>query len=114
MQGQTSNFTRPVAKTLRKTMTDAEQALWRRLRGNQLGVKFRRQHPFENYVLDFVCIERRIVVEVDGSQHSEDKPYDDRRSDFLRSAGFQVLRFWNNEVLNQMDAVLQSIWTALD
>jgi very-short-patch-repair endonuclease len=60
MQGQTNKFTKPAAKQLRKTLTDAEKQLWHRLRGEQLGAKFRRQHPFENYVLDFVCLDRRL------------------------------------------------------
>ncbi len=66
MQAQTNDFTKTAAKALRKSPTDAERKLWHRLRGEQLGVKFRRQHPFETYILDFVCMERRLVIEVDG------------------------------------------------
>ncbi|MBP0598574.1 endonuclease domain-containing protein [Herbaspirillum sp. LeCh32-8] len=113
MQGQTKTFTKQAAKELRKTMTEAEQRLWHRLRGQQLDVKFRRQHPFESYVLDFVCIERRLVIEVDGSQHA-DSQRDEQRTEKLNQAGFMVLRFWNNEVLNETDAVVQAIWNALN
>ncbi|HEX7635406.1 MAG TPA: DUF559 domain-containing protein, partial [Noviherbaspirillum sp.] len=113
MQGQTSNFAIPTAKLLRKSLTDAEKKLWQRLRGNQLKVKFRRQHPFEKYILDFVCIDRGLVVEVDGSQHAHNQAHDHERTEKLRDAGFNVLRFWNNEVLNETDAVVQAIWNAL-
>lgn len=95
-------------------MTDAERRLWQRLRSGQLGVKFRRQHPFENYVRDFVCLDRRLVIEVDGSQHADDKQYDDQRTERLTAAGFRDLRFWNNEVLNETEAVVQTIWNVLN
>ncbi|MCI1016369.1 endonuclease domain-containing protein [Herbaspirillum sp. C7C2] len=113
MQGQTNEFTKLAAKQLRKTMTEAEQRLWHRLRGQQLDVKFRRQHPFENYVLDFVCLERRLVIEVDGAQHVGNQD-DENRTAKLNQAGFTVLRFWNNEVLNETDVVVQAIWNALN
>ena len=114
MHGQTNDFTKPAARSLRKSLTDAERKLWHRLRGEQLGVKFRRQHPFETYILDLVCVERRLVIEVDGSQHADDQDYDQKRTERLRMAGFTVLRFWNNEVLNETDAVVQSIWSVLN
>jgi len=114
MQGQTNAFTKPAARDLRKAMTDAERKLWQRLRSDQLGVKFRRQHPFGRYVLDFVCLERCLVIEVDGSQHAEDQAYDEKRTEQLRVSGFTVLRFWNNEVLNETDAVVQAIWDVLN
>ncbi|MGN6703960.1 MAG: endonuclease domain-containing protein [Burkholderiaceae bacterium] len=114
MHGQANDFTKPAARQLRKSMTDAERALWQRLRSEQLGVKFRRQHPFGNYILDFACLERRLVIEVDGSQHADDSEYDEARTRKLNAAGFRVLRFWNNEVLQQTDAVVQSIWDALN
>ena len=94
-------------------MTEAEIRLWQRLRGRQVaGCKFRRQHPFMNYVLDFVCLERRLVVEVDGGQHSESER-DQLRDGRLQEAGFQVLRFWNNQVLQDIDSVVEVIWAAL-
>ncbi|HWW99877.1 endonuclease domain-containing protein [Collimonas sp.] len=113
MQGQTKVFTKLAAKQLRKTMTDAERKLWHRLRGQQLGVKFRRQHPFGDYVLDFICVERCLVIEVDGSQHIENQE-DEERTRRLQIAGLTVLRFWNNEVLNETEMVVQAIWHALN
>lgn len=101
------------AKLLRKSMTDAEKKLWQRLRGEQCSVKFRRQHPFDNFILDFVCLERKLVIEVDGGQHAENSKYDEYRTSKLDQAGFTVLRFWNNQVLEQTDAVLESIWNCL-
>jgi very-short-patch-repair endonuclease len=100
-------------RKLRNNMTDADARLWQRLRGRQIaGCKFRRQHPFLDYVLDFVCLERRLVVEVDGGQHLESER-DCLRDGRLREAGFAVLRFWNNQVLLEMDAVVEVIWAAL-
>lgn len=95
-------------------MTDAEKKLWHRLRGEQLGAKFRRQHPFENYILDFVRLDRHIVVEVDGSQHAEQLAYDTERTARLKAAGFTVLRFWNNDVLANTDEVVRVIWEVLN
>jgi len=114
MQGQANNFTKQAANQLRKAMTDAEHRLWHRLRGNQLGVKFRRQHPFENYILDFVCMDHQLIVEVDGSQHADDVAHDVARTERLKAGGFKVLRFWNNEVLNETDVVVQAICDALN
>jgi len=92
-------------------MSDAEQALWRLLRGRQIsGLKFRRQHPFGDYILDFVCLENRLVIEVDGGQHGEQRVYDENRTQKLQEAGFCVLRFWNNEVLKEMESVREKIW----
>ncbi|TFW10337.1 endonuclease domain-containing protein [Oxalobacteraceae bacterium OM1] len=113
MLGRSNTFSCNAAVALRKAMTDAERTLWRRLRGEQLGAKFRRQHPFREYVLDFVCLYHRLVVEVDGSQHVEQVQHDARRDAVLMAAGFRVLRFWNNEVLLETDAVLQKIYEAL-
>ena len=95
-------------------MTDAEQALWKILRGRQMaGFKFRRQHPFNNYILDFVCLELKLVIEVDGGQHQEQQVQDQLRTERLGKAGFQVLRFWNNEALQDLDAVKEQIWRAV-
>ncbi|GAB3548049.1 hypothetical protein GCM10027343_28050 [Noviherbaspirillum agri] len=77
-------------------------------------MKFRRQHPFENFVLDFVCLERNLVIEIDGSQHVESAQYDQKRTAILAVAGFKVLRFWNNEVLSETETVVQAIWDALN
>jgi len=95
-------------------MTLAERRLWQRLRGKQLyGWKFRRQHPYGNYVLDFVCLDAKLVVEVDGGQHLERRQDDEARDASLRAAGFQLLRFWNNQVMQELEAVIEVIVAAL-
>lgn len=111
MQGQTGARVQKhkLQRVLRRNMTDAEHKLWYRLRANQLGLKFRRQHPFENYILDFVCLPIKLVVEVDGGQHLEQVEYDARRAAFLEAAGFRILRFWNNQVLAEIDTVVEAI-----
>jgi very-short-patch-repair endonuclease len=97
-------------RALRRRSTDAERLLWRLLRGRQLtGLKFRRQQPVGRYVVDFVCLEQRLVIEVDGGQHAWRREADDEREAWLARQGYRVLRFWNNEVLRQPDAVLRSI-----
>lgn len=116
MIGQTNNKIRSerLQRDLRKNMTDAEKVLWQVLRGRQVsGLKFRRQHPFGDYILDFVCLENRLTIEVDGGQHGQRSEYDERRSQLLRNAGFRVLRFWNNEVLQNIEAVKEQIWMAV-
>jgi len=115
MKGQSNHsiIDSKIQRALRNAMTDAEIRLWQRLRGRQVaGCKFRRQHPFLDYVLDFVCLEKRLVVDVDGGQHLE-SARDRVRDARLQESGFQVLRFWNNQVLQEMDAVVEAIWTAL-
>jgi len=100
-------------RKLRNAMTDAETRLWHRLRSRQIqGCKFRRQHPYMDYVLDFVCLERLLIVEVDGGQHLESEQ-DRIRDSRLSAAGFRILRFWNNQVLQETDAVIEVIWSAL-
>lgn len=96
-----------LAQNLRKASTDAENFLWRYLRAKQLaGLKFRRQEPIENYIVDFACFERRLVIEVDGGQHAARKLEDRKRDGHLKSSGFKVLRFWNNEILTNIEGVL--------
>src|SRR3990170_4418233 len=98
------------AKTLRHRATDAEEAMWHLLRGRRLSkVKFRRQAPFQNYILDFVCFERRVVIEIDGSQHLDSRR-DEERDSLLASGGFQVIRYWNNDVLQRRTAVLEDLF----
>jgi very-short-patch-repair endonuclease len=102
------------ARRLRRDMTDAERHLWRALRGSQLeGAKFRRQHAMGPYVLDFFCEPRRLVIEVDGGQHDAAAGEDAARTAWLEARGCRVLRFWNNEVLNNLPGVLVTIQTAL-
>ena len=102
------------ARELRRNQTDAEAQLWRHIRDRRLvGFKFRRQCPVGCYIVDFLCIEHRLVVEVDGGQHGERRAYDEQRSAALRSLGFRVLRYWNDDVLLRTDAVLQDLVTVL-
>lgn len=116
MKGQTNKqvLGNRLQRVLRSNMTDAEQLLWRHLRRGQLdGFKFRRQHPFGNYILDFVCLEAKLIIEVDGGQHVANEEEDAKRSAVLNKAGFRVLRFWNHEVMGELEAVLDAIWNAL-
>lgn len=116
MQGQTNPaiLKAKLQRRLRNASTDAERALWRRLRGRQLeGCKFRRQHPFGDYILDFVCLERKVVVEADGGQHAEQTEDDAIRSRTLEAAGFIVVRFWNNDVFGSMEGVIETICRTL-
>jgi very-short-patch-repair endonuclease len=95
-------------------MTAAELVLWQALRGCQLsGNKFRRQHPFGDYILDFVCLSNKLIIEVDGGQHCLQTEYDQFRTNKLQSAGFHVLRFWNNEVLQEFEAVTEKFWMTI-
>jgi len=99
-----------IAKNLRKSSTVAERLLWRHLRAKQVeGYKFRRQEPIGNYVVDFVCFEKRMIIEVDGSQHQIEKDKDTKRDKWFKEQGFRILRFWNNEVINNTDGVLTVI-----
>jgi very-short-patch-repair endonuclease len=97
---------------LRKRATDAENRLWFYLKGKHVeGVKFRRQEPIGDYIVDFVAFERRLVIEIDGGQHAgnEEKDKDKQRDEWLNNQGFRVLRFWNNEVLQNLEGVLETI-----
>ena len=103
------------ARQLRKNLTDAEQALWQILRNRQVsGYRFRRQAPIGPYIVDFVCFENRLVIEVDGGQHVEQADYDAERTAWLESAGFRVIRFWNNQVLGEREAVKDEIWVVVE
>jgi len=111
--GQTNKKVRSgkLQRRLRNNMSDAEQALGHLLRGCQIsGLKFRRQHPFDDFILDFVCLENKLVIEVDGGQHGQQAGYDEDRTQKLQAAGFRVLRFWNNEVLKEIELVKEKIW----
>ena len=109
MEQQATTSAKRNAIALRNGMTDAERRLWSKLRAEQLGVKFRRQHPLGTYVLDFACLSPKLVVEVDGSQHLDQVSYDARRSAWLEGQGYIVLRFWANEVLSETDGVVGRI-----
>ena len=102
-------------RNLRKNMTPAEQRLWKHLRSKRLGgYRFRRQQPLGQYILDFVCVDAKLVIEIDGGQHAEQTAYDEMRTRYLQNLGFTVIPFWNNEVLQQTDAVLTAILHKLE
>jgi very-short-patch-repair endonuclease len=96
------------ARNLRRNLTDAEQMLWRELRRTSLGWRFRCQFPIPPYIVDFACIEARLIIEVDGGQHSYPGDHD-RRDAVLGRKGWRILRFWNNDVLQNRTGVLQTI-----
>ena len=104
------------AKQLRKSSTEAEKRLWRLLRGKQLaGYKFRRQEPIGSYIVDFVCYRPQLVIELDGGQHdtTKQRAHDEQRTAWLRSQGFAVIRFWNNQLLENEAGILHDILRAL-
>ncbi len=101
------------ARQLRTDMTDAESRLWAILRGRRLqGCKFRRQHPFGLFILDFACIQHHLVIEADGGQHAESEK-DQRRTAWLESRGWRVIRFWNNDILGNPEGVADTILRAI-
>jgi very-short-patch-repair endonuclease len=107
-------MSRQHARDLRKNMTDAERFVWQRIRYRQMGGhKFRRQVELGSYIVDFVCLARRLIVELDGGQHAEQHEYDAVRDAWLRSQGFDILRFWNHEAMRDWDAVEEVIMRSL-
>ena len=101
------------AKTMRTEPTEAETKLWGLLRAKRLeNFKFRRQFPIGSIIADFACPAARLIVEADGSQHAENE-YDDRRTKWLEAQGWQVMRFWNAEILTNSDGVMRTIYAAL-
>ncbi len=97
---------------MRRAPTDAERGLWSILRAKRLlGYKFKRQQPIDHYIADFVCLQHRLIVEADGGQHSIES--DARREAYLTAQGFRILRFWNNDILNNAEGVTLSILDAL-
>ena len=105
---------RQLARSLRKNQTDAERKLWRCLRARELcGFKFRRQYPIAPYIVDFICVEKRLIVEIDGGQHATMSEADELRSTFLSDRGYRVLRFWDNDALLRTDEVLAKILDSL-
>ena len=103
------------AKQLRSNMTDAEQKMWQQLRAKRFAeYKFRRQVPMQKYVADFVCFNKKLIIELDGGQHALQQSYDKKRDAFFANQGFRILRFWNDEILKNMEGVLQVILAALN
>ncbi len=100
------------ARTLRKNMTKQERILWQFLRKKSINnLKFRRQYPIGKYIVDFICNEKKIIIEIDGGQHNEVKniAYDKERTKYLESKGYKVIRFWNNDIDNNIEGVYQEI-----
>jgi very-short-patch-repair endonuclease len=99
-----------LAKSLRKRPTDAEKLLWWHLRSKQIdGLKFRRQEPIGQYIADFVCFEKRLIIELDGGQHAIEQKKDRKREDWFTKEGFQTLRFWNCDFLKNIEGVIEVI-----
>ncbi len=102
------------AQAMRRVSTEAEQRLWGILRGRRLdGLKFRRQHPFGHYIADFVCLEKHLVIELDGGSHTTAEAYDAKRTAYFESQGFRVIRFWNNDVMGNIEGVVTVIRSQL-
>jgi len=99
---------------LRKKSTPAERKLWSKIRDDQLGVTFRRQHAVGNYIPDFCSPKAKLIIELDGSQHLEQEEYDTERTEYLESLGYRVIRFWNNDVMNNMDGLILAIIHAME
>ena len=97
------------ARYLRHEETNSEKILWQKLRNRNLGVKFRRQHPFDKFILDFYAPEIKLAVELDGASHKESKEYDESRTEYLKSQNIEVLRFWNSEVEKDLKNVIKKI-----
>lgn len=105
---------RAYAREMRVHMTDAEALLWKLLRNRRIAnAKFRRQHPMGRYILDFYCDEKKLAIELDGSQHMDAADYDQKRDGWLRAEGVRSLRFWNNQILSETEAVLENIYMEL-
>ena len=103
------------ARALRNRATDAERYLWQYLRGRQLaGHRFRRQVPIAGFIADFACLEAKVIVELDGGQHVQNVGYDEQRDRLIEAQGFRILRFWDNQVFQETQAVLEQIMRALE
>jgi len=97
------------ARHNRKNMPAAEIILWEAIRRKQLGVSFRRQHPVKPYIVDFACISKKLIIELDGNSHIGNESYDEERTKYLEAKEWQVLRFWNYEIYEQLDEVIEQI-----
>jgi len=106
--------TKHQAIVLRKVLTPAERKLWSRIRNDQLGVTFRRQHAVGNYIPDFCSPNAKLIIELDGSQHLEQEQYDEERTKYLQAQGYRVIRFWNNDVMHNTESVILAIQHVLE
>ncbi len=104
-----TKFLRPTRKELRNNLTPQEAILWNRLKNNYLGFKFRRQHSIKNFIADFYCPEKKLVIEIDGSQHLDNQEYDTERTNHFECLGIKVIRFWNDEINNNIEGVVMRI-----
>jgi very-short-patch-repair endonuclease len=111
---RSSPKTKRQAVELRKEPTPAERKLWARIRDDQLGVNFRRQHAVGMYIPDFCSPKAKLIIELDGSQHLDQEEYDEERTKTLNSQGYKVIRFWNNDVLNDIEGVIRAIILAME
>ena len=98
----------------REVSTPAERRLWSRIRNDQLGITFRRQHAVGNYIPDFCSPKAKLIIEMDGGQHLDQQEYDQERTKYFESIGYSVLRFWNNDVMKDIDSVIRAIIQAID
>jgi very-short-patch-repair endonuclease len=106
---------RRYARQMRNVPTEAEKRFWFRVRDRKLnGHKFRRQHTIGNYIVDFVCVEKLLIVELDGSQHERRERYDHERDAHLDGLGYRIMRFWNSDVIANIEGVLETVHLALD
>jgi very-short-patch-repair endonuclease len=101
------------AKELRRDQTDAEKRIWEKIRNSHLGMKFRRQAPVGPYVADFLCNDLKLVVEIDGGQHAESKK-DEIRTKYLQGLGYHVVRFWNDEVMDNIEGVVDTLASVIE
>ena len=102
------------ARYLRHEETKAEKMLWKEIRNRKLGIKFRRQHPIDKFILDFYAPEIKLGIELDGSPHKESQEYDKLRTEYLQSIGIKILRFWNSEVEKNLESVIRKIKLCLN
>ncbi|MDW5536018.1 endonuclease domain-containing protein [Azospirillum sp. NL1] len=114
-QAKPTDYITGRARDLRMNATDVEKIVWQKLRNAQLGAKFRRQEPILGFVADFVAHDHRLIIELDGGQHAEQRAaHDERRARMLEQAGFRILRFWNTDVIDNLDGVLETIRARLE
>lgn len=107
--------TSPFAKKLRQNQTDAENLIWLHLRNRRFqDLKFRRQHPMGPYIVDFICLEKQLIIELDGGQHAKINFYEQTRTHYFQKQGFKILRFWNNDVLMYLPAIIEKIMLELN
>ena len=102
------------AHALRRESTHEEKRLWEFLRREEMGVKFRRQHALGTYIVDFCCIKRRLIIELDGNPHLKQREYDEERTAQLELLGYRILRFWNHEIMEDIESVVKTILRALE